>query len=136
MNRIRLLIVDDDPSIANIIRELLWSHDRECGKRFADIEIASDLKRAVYVLTRSHSPVDVCLCDGNFPIKDGQAPGTHWADVASLCHKLGVQFLLHSGDERAIQAAGEQGDRVLRKLDTSSEQMYAAVVESQQARAA
>jgi DNA-binding NtrC family response regulator len=129
--KLRLLIVDDDYSVANVIRELLWCHDRENGRKFQDIEIAGDLKKAIWMLSRSDAVVDACLCDGNFPLRPNEQAGSHWKEVASLCNKMGVKFMLHSGDQKVIDEAHVLGEIVLPKLETRTDDIYAAVMAPQ-----
>ena len=118
----RLLIVEDNSSLAKITAELLRSLDRR-QQHLEAITLAEDLQTAILCLP-DH---DVVLCDGTFPLSPHSCPAVEeWDVVRQQAHRRGIHFVLYSGSVQALDCARESGIPALAK-PASIEEIYAAL---------
>ena len=118
----RLLIVDDDNSLAKLTAELLQLVDRSAG-HIESISIAGDLVTALLLLPEN----DAVLCDGSFPISPGSiSHGDEWCQVRRAALVCGVPFILYSGCAQSIEEARLGGIAAIAKPATI-ENIYAVL---------
>jgi CheY-like chemotaxis protein len=118
----KLLIVEDDPSLAEITAELLKSLDRP-SKRFEAITLASDLQTAIRCLPEH----DIVLCDGMFPLSpDSPFVVDDWDVIRQEASRRGIHFVLYSGSVRALDWARASKTPALTK-PAAIEEIYAAL---------
>jgi CheY-like chemotaxis protein len=97
----KLLIVEDDPSLAEVTAELLKTVDRP-AKRLEAITLAADLQTAIRSLPE-HGAV---LCDGMFPLAPGSPfVADDWDVVRQEAIRRGIHFVLYGGSIRALECA-------------------------------
>jgi CheY-like chemotaxis protein len=118
----KLLIVEDNSSLAEITAELLRSHDRS-PQLFEAITLAEDLQTALLHLPEH----DAVLCDGTFPLSpDSTFLVEDWDVVHREAHRRGTHFVLYSGSARALDSARESSIPALTK-PAAIEEIYAAL---------
>jgi CheY-like chemotaxis protein len=116
----RLLIVEDNSSLAELTADLLRSLDRQTQLLEA-ITIASDLQTAILYLP-GH---DAVLCDGMFPLSpNSHFVGEEWDVVRQEAYRRGIHFVLYSGSVRALDCAREGNTPALAK-PAAIEEIYA-----------
>ncbi|HMD85137.1 MAG TPA: response regulator [Terriglobia bacterium] len=118
----KLLIVEDNLSLAEITAELLRSLDQ--GAQFLEaITLASDLETAILCLPE----YDVVLCDGTFPpTHNSRFVVEGWEVVRQEANRRGIHFVLYSSSVRALDCARERNSPVLAK-PAVIEEIYAAL---------
>jgi len=119
----RLLIVEDNSSLAELTAELLHSLDRQ-AQHIEAITLVSDLQTAILCLPEH----DVVLCDGMFPLSDN-SPWVveEWDVVRQEAHRQGIHFVLYSGSVRALDCARESNIPALAK-PAAIEEIYAVLM--------
>jgi CheY-like chemotaxis protein len=118
----KLLIVEDDSSLAEITAELLKSLD-QTAKMLEAITLAADLQTAIRCLP-GH---DAVLCDGVFPISTGSSfLVDDWDVVRYEANRRGIHFVLYSGSADALECARASNTPALTKPATV-EEIYAAL---------
>jgi len=111
-NKIRVLLVDDDQFICDLVRAFLTAADIEI------IDSAQDGMEAVSMLYDANPVYDLVLCDWNMPNKSGL--GVHDAMRAAERY-YGTVFMLVTGvtEAKQIRAAIEEGvdDYVVKPIE-------------------
>ena len=116
----RLLIVEDNSSLAELTADLLRSLDRQT-QLFEAITIASDLQTAILCLP-GH---DAVLCDGMFPLSPhSRFVVEEWDVVRQEAKRRGINFVLYSGSAHALDCAREDNTPALAK-PAAIEEIYA-----------
>jgi len=97
----KLLIVEDNSSLAAIIAQLLRSPDR-AQQNLEAITLAEYLQTAILCLP-GH---DVVLCDGMFPLSpDSRIVAEDWDVIRQEAQRRNIRFVLYSGSDRALDCA-------------------------------
>jgi CheY-like chemotaxis protein len=123
----KLLIIDDNDAVAEVLSELLLLQDGKNGQLGIEfVVMAGNLKDAKQALG-GMLPGDAVICDGNFPAFSGGKPVPHWPEVAGLASKLGLRFVLHTGDGDMADYAHSRGHAALTKPAVTS-QIYDALL--------
>ena len=118
----KLLIVEDDASLAEITAELLKSVDQNTHF-FEAITLAADLETAIHSLPEH----DTVLCDGTFPLSpDSTFVVDDWDVVRQEALRRGIYFVLYSGSICALESARESNTPALTK-PAAIEDIYAAL---------
>jgi CheY-like chemotaxis protein len=118
----KLLIVEDNSSLAEITAELLHSLDQP-QQHLEAITLAADLQTAILCLPKH----DVVLCDGMFPLSPhSRFVVEDWDVIRQEAHRRGIHFVLYSGSVRALDCARESNTPALAK-PASIEEIYAAL---------
>ena len=118
----KLLIVEDDASLAEITAELLKSVDQNTHF-FEAITLAADLETAIHSLPEH----DTVLCDGTFPLSpDSTFVVDDWDVVRQEALRRGIHFVLYSGSVCALDSARETNTAALTK-PAPIEDIYAAL---------
>jgi CheY-like chemotaxis protein len=118
----KLLIVEDDPSLAEVTADLLKSLDQP-AKTFEAITLAGDLQTAIRCLPEH----DAVLCDGMFPVSAGSSfVVDDWDVVRQEANRRGIHFVLYSGSVDALNCARESKTPALTK-PAAIEEIYAAL---------
>ena len=118
----KLLIVEDDPSLAEVTSDLLKSLDQP-AKLFEAITLAADLQTAIRCLPEH----DAVLCDGMFPVSAGSSfVVDDWDVVRQEANRRGIHFVLYSGSVDALNCARASKTPALTK-PASAEEIYAAL---------
>jgi len=142
----KLLIIEDDVTQAETLRALLHLIDK-CGwKQVETIDLAANLAEATTLLW-TLSPGDAVICDGRFPNGTGPLsanpqppsptphgdwntnPRSNWPHIAGIAAKIGVHFILYSGDPLAIERAQAARLQAFSK-PTRAEELYWALIEA------
>jgi CheY-like chemotaxis protein len=119
----RLLIVEDNSSLAEITAELLRSLDKQ-AQEIEVITLVSDLQTAILCLPEH----DAGLCDGSFPLSfNPRFIVEEWDVVRQEAHRRGIHFVLYSGSVRALDCARESNTPALAK-PAAIEEIYAALM--------
>jgi CheY-like chemotaxis protein len=121
----KLLIIEDNESIARVTTELLYTIDRKFGKGVMEsIATAPDLESALDGLLC----FDAILCDGEFPNEPGSRfTFSNWSIVANRARKLHIPCVIYSGSAAVVDEAGRCGLPVLQK-PAPVETIYAVLV--------
>lgn len=157
----KLLIIDDEPAIAQMLGELLVLKDRKAGigppaswRRglglgIEAVYLALNLDQALEQLERLE-PGDAVISDGHFPTGQHSArhagwagdqqsafelPRCNWPHIAGVAQKAGVIFILYSGDPEAVDRARSSGLTAFVK-PAPAEALYAAIMEARPPRRA
>lgn len=118
----KLLIVEDDLTLAEVTAELLHSFDGP-PQQFEAITLAADLQTAILCLPEH----DAVLCDGRFPLSpDSRFWVEDWDVVRQEAHRRGIHFVLYSGSVRCLDCARESHIPALAK-PAAVEEIYAAL---------
>jgi CheY-like chemotaxis protein len=118
----KLLIVEDNSSLAELTAELLHFTDRE-AQAFEAITLAEDLQTAILCLPEH----DAVLCDGTFPLShNSRFMVEEWDVVRQEAQRRGIHFVLYSGSSRALDCARESNTPALAK-PAAIEEIYAAL---------
>ena len=118
----KLLIVEDNSSLAELTAELLHSLDRQ-AQNIEAITLVSDLQTAILCLPEH----DAVLCDGMFPLShNSRFVVEEWDVVRQEAHRRGIHFVLYSGSVRALDCARESNTPALAK-PAAIEEIYAAL---------
>ncbi|MGD1100907.1 MAG: hypothetical protein ABSA59_02480 [Terriglobia bacterium] len=119
----KLLIVEDNSSLAELTAELLHSLDRQ-AQNIEAITLVSDLQTAILCLPEH----DAVLCDGMFPLShNSRFVVEEWDVVRQEAHRRGIHFVLYSGSVRALDCARESNTPALAK-PAAIEEIYAALL--------
>lgn len=120
----KLLIVEDDPSLAEVTSELLHSVD-DIPKQFEAITLAADLQTAIRLLPEH----DAVLCDGMFPLApESSFVVDDWDVIRQEATRRGIHFVLYSGSARALDCARASNTRAITK-PAAVEEIYAALTD-------
>ena len=104
-----LLIVEDNKSLANCLRELAL--DRAWAIIKLAVLEAENLEDALQLLPEA----DAVLCDGIFPDVPGGLPVCNWQLVSDLAYARAIPFVLFSGDDTMVAVAESHGVLAFRK---------------------
>jgi CheY-like chemotaxis protein len=120
----KLLIVEDDPSLAEVTSGLLHSVD-DTPKQFEAITLAADLQTAIRLLPE----YDAVLCDGMFPLApESSFVVDDWDVIRQEATRRGIHFVLYSGSARALDCARASNTRAITK-PAAVEEIYAALTD-------
>lgn len=118
----KLLIVDDNSSLAEITAELLHTVDTP-AELIEAITLATDLQTALLCLPEH----DAVLCDGMFPLyHNSRYAVEEWDVVRQEATRRGIHFVLYSGSDRALDCARGSNTPALAK-PAAIEGIYAAL---------
>jgi CheY-like chemotaxis protein len=118
----KLLIVEDNSSLAEITAELLHSLDGP-PQHFEAITLVADLQTAILCLPEH----DAVLCDGRFPLShNSRFLVEDWDVVRQEARRRGIHFVLYSGSASALDCARESHTPALAK-PAAIEEIYAAL---------
>jgi DNA-binding NarL/FixJ family response regulator len=142
----KLLIVEDEPQIAEMLRGMLHLIDKRTLRQIETIDLADNLADATTLLW-TLGPGDAVICDGRFPTGVGcqvsgvggnpnLAPGTwnltprlNWPHIAGIAEKIGAIFVLYSGDAQAVERAHSRGMLAFSK-PALAETLYQAIIQA------
>ncbi len=118
----KLLIVEDNLSLAELTAELLHIVDRPAQELEA-ITLAEDLQTALLCLPQH----DAVLCDGMFPLSpNSRFVVEEWDVIRQEARRRGMHFVLYSGSPSALDCARETDTPALAK-PAPIEEIYAAL---------
>lgn len=142
----KLLIIEDEPSLGELLQDLVLMADRKTHRLIEAVFLAENLDDAERVLD-GFERGDAVICDGRFPtgqplptVTRAQAgaqakkhfhelPRTNWPHITGICEKHGFAFLLYSGDAEMVERAEKSGLAALPK-PSPAEAVYVALLDA------
>jgi CheY-like chemotaxis protein len=119
----RVLIVEDEPELGQLVGRMLEAIDRFHHKAIERVTVANNLEAALELIPQS----DAVLCDGRFPVREQGTPDENWAIVADRAMSVKIPCVIYTGNADVVDWCAEFGFPVLAK-PASAEAIYAALI--------